>query len=109
MIERDNPGLKVARPESKLGLEASGTCAVHLEEARVPKSSVLGEIGQGYRYAAGLLNESRIGIGAQMLGIAQGCLDATVPYTLERKQFNKPIFDFQAVQHQVLYVYLHTL
>ncbi|XP_008202569.1 short/branched chain specific acyl-CoA dehydrogenase, mitochondrial [Nasonia vitripennis] len=101
LVERDTPGLKIARPESKLGLEASGTCAVHLEDVRVPASAVLGKVGQGYRYAASLLNESRIGIGAQQLGIAQGCLDATVPYTLERKQFGQEIFSFQALQHQL--------
>ncbi len=56
---------------------------------------MLGEIGQGYKYAIGMLNGGRIGIGAQMLGLAQGCFDATIPYTLERKQFGKPIFDFQ--------------
>ena len=101
VLDRETPGLKVARPESKLGLQASGTCAVHLEDVRVPASSILGEFGRGYRYAAGLLNESRVGIGAQMVGIAQGCLDATVPYTLERKQFGKEIFSFQSMQHQV--------
>ena len=62
---------------------------------QVPESNILGELGQGYKYTAGFLNESRIGIGAQMVGIAQGCLDATIPYTLERKQFGQPIFSFQ--------------
>jgi alkylation response protein AidB-like acyl-CoA dehydrogenase len=63
---------------------------------QVPASSVLGKVGHGYRYAAGFLNEGRIGIGAQMVGCAQGALDATVPYTLERKQFGQPVFQFQA-------------
>lgn len=62
---------------------------------KVPESSILGELGKGYKYAAGFLNGSRIGIGAQMVGIAQGCFDATIPYTLERKQFGKKIFSFQ--------------
>jgi len=62
---------------------------------QVPKSNILGEYGKGYRYAAGMLNEGRIGIGAQMVGLAQGCFDATIPYTIERKQFNQSIFDFQ--------------
>lgn len=62
---------------------------------KVPESNILGEVGKGYKYAAGYLNGSRIGIGAQMIGIAQGCLDATVPYTLQRKQFGKKIFSFQ--------------
>ena len=70
----------------------------------MPESNILGEFGQGYKYAAGFLNEGRIGIGAQMIGIAQGCLDATIPYTLERKQFGKDIFSFQAVQHQIAQV-----
>lgn len=61
----------------------------------MPKCNILGEYGQGYKYAAAFLNEGRIGIGAQMLGLMQGCFDATVPYTLERKQFGHPIFDFQ--------------
>lgn len=62
---------------------------------QVPEENVLGQIGHGYKYAAGFLNEGRIGIGAQMVGIAQGCFDATVPYTLERRQFGQPIYDFQ--------------
>jgi hypothetical protein len=62
---------------------------------KVPESNILGELGKGYKYAAGFLNGSRIGIGAQMIGIAQGCFDATIPYTLERKQFGKKIFSFQ--------------
>jgi short-chain 2-methylacyl-CoA dehydrogenase len=61
----------------------------------VPKSNILGEYGKGYRYAAGMLNEGRIGIGAQMVGLAQGCFDATIPYTIDRKQFKQSIFDFQ--------------
>lgn len=74
---------------------------LHFDNVRVHKDNILGEIGHGYKYAAAYLNEGRIGIGAQMLGIAQGCFDATIPYLLERKQFGKEIFEFQSLQHQV--------
>ncbi|KAL7290297.1 hypothetical protein TKK_0015997 [Trichogramma kaykai] len=100
-VERNTPGLSVAKPEDKLGIKASGTCMVHFENVRVPESNILGEFGKGYKYAAGFLNEGRVGIGAQMIGIAQGALDATIPYTLERKQFGKQIFEFQSLQHQI--------
>ncbi|XP_011502199.1 PREDICTED: short/branched chain specific acyl-CoA dehydrogenase, mitochondrial [Ceratosolen solmsi marchali] len=100
-VEREMSGLTVAKPEDKLGIKASGTCMVHFENVRVPESNILGEFGKGYQYAAGFLNEGRVGIGAQMIGIAQGALDATIPYTLERKQFGKQIFEFQSMQHQI--------
>jgi hypothetical protein len=73
---------------------------------KVPESNILGELGKGYRYAAGFLNSSRIGIGAQMIGIAQGCFDATIPYTLERKQFGKKIFSFQVCIYSTRYLYI---
>ncbi|XP_011693210.1 PREDICTED: short/branched chain specific acyl-CoA dehydrogenase, mitochondrial-like [Wasmannia auropunctata] len=101
LLDRDTPGLTVGKPESKLGLKASGTCMVHFDNVRIPEDNLLGKFGHGYRYAAGFLNEGRIGIGAQMIGLAQGCLDATIPYTLERKQFGKDIFSFQSLQHQI--------
>ncbi|XP_021939648.1 short/branched chain specific acyl-CoA dehydrogenase, mitochondrial isoform X2 [Zootermopsis nevadensis] len=101
IVERNTPGLSIGKKEDKLGLRASGTCMVQFDNVRVPESNILGEVGKGYKYAAGYLNGSRIGIGAQMIGIAQGCFDATVPYTLERKQFGKKIFSFQAMQHQI--------
>lgn len=94
-VDRDTPGLTVAKPEDKLGIKASGTCMVHFDNVRVPETNILGEFGHGYKYAAGFLNEGRIGIGAQMIGMAQGALDATIPYTLERKQFGSEIFSFQ--------------
>jgi short/branched chain acyl-CoA dehydrogenase len=87
--------VSIGKKEDKLGIRASSTCAVHFEDVKVPESNVLGEVGQGYKYAISMLNEGRIGIGAQMLGLAQGCFDATVPYTLQRHQFGKRIFDFQ--------------
>ncbi|XP_043275016.1 short/branched chain specific acyl-CoA dehydrogenase, mitochondrial [Venturia canescens] len=103
-VERDTPGLTVAKPEDKLGIKASGTCMVNFDNVRVPESNLLGEFGHGYKYAAGFLNEGRVGIGAQMIGMAQGALDATIPYTLERKQFGKDIFSFQSMQHQIAQV-----
>ncbi|XP_043488631.1 short/branched chain specific acyl-CoA dehydrogenase, mitochondrial [Polistes fuscatus] len=104
LVERDTPGVTVGKPEEKLGIKASGTCMIHFENVRVPENNILGKFGHGYKYAAGFLNEGRIGIGAQMIGIAQGCLDATIPYTLERKQFGKDIFSFQSMQHQIAQV-----
>ncbi|XP_066603347.1 short/branched chain specific acyl-CoA dehydrogenase, mitochondrial-like [Prorops nasuta] len=100
-VDKESAGLTVAKPEDKMGLKASGTCMVHFDNVKVPESNILGEYGHGYKYAAGLLNEGRVGIGAQMIGLAQGCLDATIPYTLERKQFGKEIFSFQSMQHQI--------
>jgi len=101
LVDRDTPGLKVGKCEDKMGLKASGTAMVHFDNVRIPKDNLLGKVGHGYKYAAGFLNEGRIGIGAQMIGIAQGCLDATIPYTLERKQFGQEIFSFQSLQHQI--------
>ncbi|KAK6635226.1 hypothetical protein RUM44_000477 [Polyplax serrata] len=100
-VDRSCPGLSVAKKEDKLGIRASGTCMVHFDNVRVPKTNILGEYGQGYKYAAGFLNEGRIAIGSQMLGVAQGCFDATIPYTLDRKQFKQSIYDFQSMQHQI--------
>ncbi len=101
IVPRSTPGLVVGKKEDKLGIRASSTCPVHLTDVKLPKSAVLGQIGQGYKVAIEMLNEGRIGIGAQMVGVAQGVFDITVPYLLERKQFGQPIFDFQAMQHQV--------
>jgi len=101
IVDAGSPGLSIGKKEDKLGLRASATCEVILEDVEVPASRVLGSVGQGYKYAISMLNEGRIGIGAQMVGLSQGCLDATVPYLLNRKQFGKPVFEFQAVQHAV--------
>lgn len=101
IVDRDTEGFTVGKKESKLGICASGTCQLHFDNVRVPEENILGEFGKGYQYAAGFLNEGRIGIGAQMLGCAQGCLDATIPYLLERKQFGSDIYSFQSMQHQV--------
>jgi len=101
LVERDAPGFTVGRKEDKLGIRASSTCELLFEDCRVPRESVLGEIGKGYRVAIETLNEGRIGIGAQMAGLAQGALDHAIQYTKERRQFGKAIADFQAVQFQL--------
>lgn len=101
IVDCDTPGLIVNKPEDKLGIRASGTCMITFDNVRIPEENLLGEFGQGYKYAAGFLNEGRIGIGAQMVGLAQGCFDHTIPYLLERKQFGKEIYDFQSMQHQI--------
>lgn len=101
LIERGTPGFTIGHKEDKLGIRASSTCEVILDGCRVESSEVLGEVGKGYRTAIETLNEGRIGIGAQMIGLAQGALDASVQYTSQRKQFGKPVSEFQAVQHQL--------
>jgi short/branched chain acyl-CoA dehydrogenase len=101
LVERGFPGFSVGKKEDKLGIRASSTCELLFEECRVPKANVLGEVGKGYKVAIETLNEGRIGIGAQMIGLAQGALDHTIAYTRERKQFGKAIGEFQAVRHQI--------
>jgi alkylation response protein AidB-like acyl-CoA dehydrogenase len=101
LIERGFPGFTVGKKEDKLGIRASSTCELLLEECQVPRANVLGELGKGYKVAIETLNEGRIGIGAQMVGLAQGALDAAIHYTKERKQFGKAIADFQGVQFQI--------
>ena len=101
LVERGFPGFTVGKKEDKLGIRASSTCELILEECRVPRTNVLGEPGQGYKVAIETLNEGRIGIGAQMLGLAEGALEHAVKYTKERKQFGKAIAEFQGVQFQL--------
>ena len=101
LVERGFSGFTVGKKEDKLGIRASSTCELLLEECRVPHANVLGELGKGYKVAIETLNEGRIGIGAQMIGLTQGALDPTIKYTKERKQFGKPIAEHQAVQHQI--------
>ncbi len=101
LVERGFPGFTVGKKEDKLGIRASSTCELILEDCRVPKSNVLGEVGKGYKVAIETLNEGRIGIGAQMLGLAKGALEHAVKYTKERKQFGKAIAEFQGVQFQL--------
>lgn len=105
IVPRETEGLSLGKKEDKLGIRASSTCPVHFDNVKVHESNVLGQLGHGYKYAIDSLNEGRIGIGAQMLGLAQGCLNCTVPYTHERKQFGQKIWDFQAVNHQLAHVF----
>ncbi len=101
IVERDFEGFSVGKKEDKLGIRASSTCELILENCKVPKENVLGEIGKGYKVAIETLNEGRIGIGAQMLGVANGALEAALKYTQEREQFGKPVAQFQGVQFQL--------
>jgi butyryl-CoA dehydrogenase/short/branched chain acyl-CoA dehydrogenase len=101
LVDRDAPGLSIGKKENKLGIRASSTCEVILEDCRVPAENVLGEVGKGYKIAIETLNEGRIGIGAQMLGLAQGAWNHAARYAKERKQFGKPIAEFQGVQFQI--------
>jgi len=101
VVERDSPGFIIGRKEDKLGIRASSTCELLFEECKVSQGNVLGEPGKGYKVAIETLNEGRIGIGAQMVGLAQGALDHTIRYVRERKQFGKTIAEFQGVQFQI--------
>jgi alkylation response protein AidB-like acyl-CoA dehydrogenase len=101
LIEKDFPGFTVGKKEDKLGIRASSTCELILEDCRVPKENVLGEVGKGYKIAIETLNEGRIGIGAQMLGVARGAWEYAAKYAQERQQFGKPISEFQGIQFQI--------
>lgn len=101
LIERDTPGLKIGKKEDKTGIRASSTCELVLDNCIVPKANVLGEVGRGYKIAIETLNEGRIGIGAQMIGISRGALEAAIAYAKERRQFGKPIAEFQGLQFQL--------
>lgn len=98
LVEREFPGFQVGKKEDKLGIRASSTCELILDDCRVPKINVIGEVGKGYKIAIETLNEGRIGIGAQMAGLAQGALDHALEYSRQRKQFGKLISEFQGVQ-----------
>ncbi|XP_070487932.1 short/branched chain specific acyl-CoA dehydrogenase, mitochondrial isoform X4 [Equus przewalskii] len=104
LVDRGTEGLHIGKPENKLGLRASCTCPLTFDNVKVPEANVLGQIGHGYKYAIGMLNKGRVGIAAQMLGLAQGCFDYTIPYIKERVQFGTRLFDFQGLQHQVAHV-----
>ncbi|MBO0724248.1 MAG: acyl-CoA dehydrogenase [Blastocatellia bacterium] len=101
IVERDFPGFSVGKKEDKLGIRASSTCELLFDNCRAPKENVLGEFGKGYKIAIETLNEGRIGIGAQMIGLAQGAYEAALAYTKERKQFGQSISEFQGVQFQI--------
>lgn len=101
LVPHETPGFKVGKKEDKLGIRASSTCELVLDDCGVPKDNVLGEVGRGYKVAIETLNEGRIGIAAQMTGVAQGALDLATAYAKERRQFGRQIADFQAVRFQI--------
>jgi short-chain 2-methylacyl-CoA dehydrogenase len=101
LVEREFPGFQVGKKEDKLGLRASSTCELILDNCRVPRENVMGEIGKGYKVAIETLNEGRIAIGSQMIGLARGALEYAVAYAKERKQFGKAIGEFQGVQFEL--------
>ena len=101
IVERDFPGFQIGKKEDKTGIRASSTCELMFEDCRVPKENVLGEVGRGYKIAIETLNEGRIGIGAQMIGVARGALEHAIAYSKERKQFGRPISEFQGIQFQI--------
>jgi butyryl-CoA dehydrogenase/short/branched chain acyl-CoA dehydrogenase len=101
MVDRETPGFSVGKKEDKLGIRASSTCELILDECFVPRDRVLGQVGKGYKVSMETLNEGRIGIGAQMVGLAQGALECAIRYAKERKQFGQTISEFQAVQFQL--------
>ena len=101
VVEKEFEGFSVGKKENKLGIRASSTVELIFEDCKVPKENVIGEIGKGYKVSIETLNEGRIGIGAQMIGIARGALEAAIAYTSEREQFGKPINSFQGVQFQL--------
>jgi len=101
LVEKSSPGFTVGKKEDKLGIRASSTCELILEDCRVPAGNVLGEPGKGYKIAIETLNEGRIGIGAQMIGLARGAWEFACKYAQERKQFGKTISEFQGIQFQI--------
>jgi alkylation response protein AidB-like acyl-CoA dehydrogenase len=101
IVERDAPGFTVGKKEDKLGIRASSTCELIIENCYMPSDQVLGDVGKGYKVAIETLNEGRIGIGAQMIGIAQGALDGAVSYARQRTQFGQPLANFQGIQFQI--------
>jgi short/branched chain acyl-CoA dehydrogenase len=101
LVERDFPGFTVGKKENKLGIRASSTCELILEDCAVKKENILGEVGRGYKIAIETLNEGRIGIGSQMVGLSQGALEYGISYTKERQQFGNSIAKFQGVQFQI--------
>jgi butyryl-CoA dehydrogenase/short/branched chain acyl-CoA dehydrogenase len=101
LIEKDFPGFTVGKKEDKLGIRASSTCELVIEDCKVPRENVIGEVGKGYKIAIETLNEGRIGIGAQMIGLARGAWEFACKYAVERKAFGKSIADFQGIQFQI--------
>jgi len=101
VVDRDDPGFRVGKREDKLGIRASSTCELILEGCELPAGRVIGEIGKGYKIAIETLNEGRIGIGAQMVGVGRAALDAAIGYSTEREQFGKKIAEFQGLRFQL--------
>lgn len=101
ILERNTPGFSIGKKEDKLGIRASSTCELTLDDCRVPTSNILGSLGEGYKVAIQTLNEGRIGIAAQMVGVAQGALDHALSYVQQRTQFGQPVASFQGVQFQL--------
>eukprot|EP00794_Sanderia_malayensis_P014298 gene14298-15786_t len=107
IVPRETEGLHINKKEDKLGIRASSTCVLNFDDVTVPKSNILGQLGHGYKYAIGMLNEGRIGIAAQMIGLTQGAIDYVIPYLKERTQFGSKLWDFQSMQHQVSHACTH--
>src|SRR5215469_9366796 len=101
LVERNYPGFQVGKKEDKLGIRASSTCELIMDDCRVPAADIIGELGKGYKIAIETLNEGRIAIGSQMVGLAQGALGHAIAYAKQRQQFGKPIADFQGVQFEL--------
>ncbi len=101
LVEKDTPGFVIGRKEDKMGIRASSTCELIFDNCIIPRENLLGEAGKGYKIAIETLNEGRIGIAAQMLGLAEGAFEDAVKYAQQRRQFGKPIAEFQAVQFQI--------
>lgn len=107
LVERNTPGLAIGRKEDKLGIRCSSTCEVLLDNCRVPARNILGQPGKGYKVAIETLNAGRIAIGAQLVGLAHGALQHAIGYARQRRQFGKPIADFQGVQFQLAEMAMH--
>jgi alkylation response protein AidB-like acyl-CoA dehydrogenase len=100
MVDANTEGVRVGKPEKKLGLRASSTCPVVFDNVNVETADILGQVGLGYKYCINILNEGRIGIASQQIGIAKGCFDVAMPYLNERSQFGTKLADFQGMEHQ---------
>jgi short/branched chain acyl-CoA dehydrogenase len=106
VVEKDTPGFSIAKKEKKLGIRASSTCVLNFDDVQIPHENLLGKEGEGYKLAISLLNEGRIGIAAQMIGLAQGAFEYAAKYAFnDRKQFGQTIGSFQGMQHQIAQAY----
>lgn len=105
LVNRATPGLEIGKKEDKLGIRASSTCVLSFNDVKVTEENMLGGLGEGYKVAIGLLNEGRIGIAGQMLGLSRGAFEVGIKYMLERKQFGQSISEFQGMKHQFAQIY----